>query len=440
MSKNSVDLIIRAPWTIPVTPQSPILEDAAIAIRNGQIIEVGPSADIQLVYQAAEQVELTSHILLPGLINAHGHAAMSLFRGHAEDTELQAWLHERIWPLEARWVDADFVRDGTRLAIAEMLHSGITCFSDMYFFPEVAASEAKSAGMRAQVAFPVIEFANAWSQTSEEGVHKGLALHDLYRNDPHIHIAFGPHSVYSIQSADLDRILMYSEELDINIQIHLHENAAELATNRKLFGTSGVHHLHQHQLLSPRLQAVHMTQIEDEELVLLAENNVQVVHCPTSNAKLASGVCPVTDLIEAGVNVCLGTDGAAANNCLDLLGEARLASLMAKLRSGDAAALPAKTVLEMATINGAKALGLADRIGSLEPGKAADIIAVDISAPAQQPLYDPLAQLIHSNAGQRVSEVWVDGIRLMRNGALTQVDESAMFSSTAAWQQKIRNS
>jgi len=432
------DFIVEAPWLISVAAGTATIEDAAIAITGTTIAGVGTRKEINSRFSARRTQILQSHVLLPGLVNAHGHAAMTLFRGYAEDTNLQTWLNEAIWPLEAKWVDDSFVRDGTRLAIVEMIRSGITCFSDMYYYPEVVAEQAKEAGIRAQVAFPVIQFPNAWSASTEEGFHKGFALHDTYRNDPHIEVAFGPHSVYAITDDDLDKILTYSEELDANIQIHLHENAAELKENHALFGTSGVEHLNQRGLLGPRLQAVHTTQLTAEEIELFAQNNVHVIHCPTSNAKLASGVCPTSELIEAGVNVALGTDGAASNNTLDLLNEARLASLMAKLQRQDAAALPARTVLEMATINGARALGLADQIGSLETGKAADMIAIDVSGPEYQPLFDPLAQIIHTSSASAVSHVWAAGHCILDNRVLRSVDLTATLQSVAMWRDRIK--
>ena len=432
------DLIVEAPWLISVAPGTPTIEDAAIAITGTTIAGVGTRKEINSRFSATRTQILESHVLLPGLVNAHGHAAMTLFRGYAEDTSLQTWLNEAIWPLEAKWVDDSFVRDGTRLAIVEMIRSGITCFSDMYYYPEVVAEQAKEAGIRAQVAFPVIQFPNAWSASTEEGFHKGFALHDTYRNDPQIEVAFGPHSVYTITDDDLDKILTYSEELDANVQIHLHENAAELKENHALFGTSGVEYLNQRGLLGPRLQAVHTTQLTAEEIGLFAQNNVHVIHCPTSNAKLASGVCPTSELIEAGVNVALGTDGAASNNTLDLLNEARLASLMAKLQRQDAAALPARTVLEMATINGARALGLADQIGSLETGKAADMIAIDVSGPEYQPLFDPLAQIVHTSSASAVSHVWAAGDCILDNRVLPSLDLMATLEAVAMWRNRIR--
>lgn len=433
-----VDLLIRAPWVLPMDGARQHLEDAAVAIRDGRITAVGAAAEVAASVDAERILELPRHVLLPGLVNAHGHAAMSLLRGCAEDAPLQAWLSEQIWPLEAQWVNESFVRDGMRLALAEMIRAGITCFADMYFFPEIGAAEARAAGVRAEICFPVIEFANAWCRNSEEGFHKGLALYDEYRHDPHIDIAFGPHAAYTVTEEDLGRILMYSEELDANIQIHLHENAAELVENHKRYGTSGIRHLHERELLGPRLQAVHVTQIEPEEMALFAEASVQVVHCPTSNAKLASGICPVSALLDAGVNVALGTDGAASNNVLDLFGEARFASLLAKLDRADAAALPAMTALEMATCRGALALGRGEQIGSLVSGKAADLIAVDMSDIRHHPLYDPASHLVHTGSGPSVSHVWVDGRCLMEDGRLTTLDEQEIRRTADAWQQRIR--
>ena len=438
---NTAEQVIRAPWVIPCADAGigrQVIADGAVAIARGEILAVGDAETIIAAEPQASLRSLTDHVLMPGLVNAHGHAAMTLLRGSSEDAPLQAWLTEQIWPLEAKWVDEAFCRDGIRIAMAEMIRAGITTFADMYYFPEIGAEEAKRAGLRAQFAFPVIEFPNAWSRDSEEGFHKGLALYDQYRNDPFIDIAFGPHAVYSVTEPDLQKILMYSEELDANIHIHLHENAAELAENESRYGTSGIRHLYDVGLLGPRLQAVHVTQITPEEIELFAETNVQVVHCPTSNAKLASGTSPVTAMRAAGINVCFGTDGAASNNVLDLLAEARLASLMAKLEQNNAAALPAGDALDMATRGGAAALGRGQQTGSLVPGMAADLIALDMQAIRHQPLYDPIAQVLHTSSGNSVSHVWVNGECLLDEGTLTRMDEQEIVQTARSWQQRIR--
>lgn len=437
MSTTPCDLIIDAAWILPVAPVNSVFRSASIAIAAGRILRLGDREHIHADYAAEQILELPQHALLPGLVNAHGHAAMSLFRGFAEDAPLESWLTERIWPTEARLVDPQFVRDGVRLSLVEMIRTGTTCFADMYFFPEVTAEEASNAGMRGQIAFPVIEFPNAWSANAAEGFHKGLALHDAYRQDERIAIAFGPHASYSVSEQDLQKILMYSEELDANIQIHLHETAQEVADARERVGTTWVRYLHEQQLLGPHLQAVHVTHLDREEIALLAENNVQVVHCPYSNLKLASGICPTTELLDSGINVGLGTDGAASNNGLDVLLEARLASLLAKHQNGDAAALPAHQALEMATLGGARVLGLEAEIGSLEPGKSADMVALDLSAARFQPLYDPIAQLIHTTAGNSVTHVWVAGACLLDDGQLNSLDEDGVVQAAGKWRERI---
>ena len=437
MPSTPCDLIIDADWILPIVPTGSVLQAASIAIADGKILKIGDRDLIHGEHQAGEVHALPGHALLPGLVNAHGHAAMTLLRGFAEDAPLEHWLSDHIWPTEARLVDADFVRDGARPAMAEMIKTGTTCFSDMYFFPEVTAAEARAAGMRAQIAFPVIEFPNAWSASSDEGFHKGLALHDDYRRDALIRVAFGPHATYSVSESDLERILVYSEELDAHVQIHLHETAREVAEARERVGTSWLRYLHERGLLGPNLQAVHATHLDEEEIDLLAENNAHVVHCPLSNLKLASGICATTTLLGRGVNVALGTDGAASNNGLDLLMEARLATLLAKLRDGDAGALPAHRALKMATLGGARALGLDAQIGSLEPGKAADVVAVDLTGLKFQPLFDPVAQLVHTTSGDGVAHVWVAGQQLLRDGQLCTLEEEAILRAARGWREKI---
>ncbi len=438
MSIQAADLLIEADWVIPGNG-APDIANGAVAISAGRIVAIGPAEDLNAAFTPRDHITLPDHLLAPGLISAHGHLAMNLLRGQAEDMPLQSWLQQRIWPIEARHVSAEFVRDGTALALLEMLRAGITCCSDMYFFPEIAAEEVMQAGMRAQLAFPVLDFANSWSRDADDAVHKGLALADRYRHEERVQIAFGPHSVATVSDEVFSRILMFSEELDLKVQIHLHENAADVADNHQRLGRSGISHLHRQNLLGPNLQAVHVTQLEDDELELLAATNTHVIHCPTSNAKLASGTCPVTRLLNAGINVALGTDSAASNNRLSILDEARLASLLAKLNAGDATALAATTALDMATVNGARALGQGERLGSLEVDKCADLIAINTRAPELQPLYDPQAALIHNRADQQVSHVWVGGECLLDDGHPTRVDEAAILDRAIAWQQRIQS-
>lgn len=436
---TQADLIIDARWIVPVVPTGRVLEHASLAMADGRILAVGSRAAVHADHPATTTLALDGHhALLPGLVNAHGHAAMSLLRGFAEDAPLSEWLNEHIWPLEQRFVDAEFVRDGVRLAIAEMIRAGTTCFADMYFFPEVSAEAARTAGMRCQAAFPIIRFPNAWSASTDDALHKGMALHDAYRGHPLIRIAFGPHAAYSVERSDLEKILMYAEELDAPVHIHLHETADEVAEARAGNGGGNwIDVLDEIGLLSPRLQAVHVTQADQDDIARLAAKRVHVVHCPHSNLKLASGICPVTWLLEAGVNVALGTDGAASNNGLDLLQEARLASLLAKIATRDARSLPDARALELATLGGARALGLDADIGSLEPGKQADVVAVDLSATRFQPVYDPTAALVHCSAGSAVTHVWTAGRALLADGELLTLDETDVLTAAARWRQRI---
>ena len=438
MEKTSCELIVEARWVVPVVPAGEAIEDGAVAVAGGRIAAVGERAVIDAAYDAAETVKLGEHVVIPGLVNAHGHAAMTLLRGFAEDAPLEEWLNDHIWPLERRLVNEAFVRDGTLLAVAEMIRSGTTCFSDMYFFPEVAAEAARSAGVRCQVAFPIIEFPNAWSGSVADALHKGMALHDDYRNHPQVRVAFGPHAAYSVSRQDLEQILMYSEELDAAVHIHLHETASEVAAARAAHGTGWIEVLAEVGLLGPRLQAVHVTQAEPADIERLAETQAHVVHCPHSNLKLASGICPVSALLDAGVNVALGTDGAGSNNTLDLLGEARLASLLAKITRADARALPERRALEMATLGGARALGMDADIGSLEPGKQADMVAVNLAAPRFQPVYDPVSALVHTQAGSAVSHVWVSGRPLLADGSHTTVDLTEVLTAAGSWRHQVQ--
>ena len=430
---TNCDLLISARWLLPIAPRNEALEHHALAIQDGRIQALGPADQIRRAWQAEENLELDHHILLPGLVNAHGHAAMTLLRGAGEDQHLQDWLHHTIWPLEAEHVNAEFVRLGSELAIAEMLASGTTTFSDMYFFPEVVAAAVEKTGMRAQLAFPVIEFTNAWSTSVDDCLHKGLALHDQYRHHPRIDMAFGPHAPYTVRMADLKRVAMYADEIEAPIQIHLHENAREVADAVAEFGKTWIHILDEEGLLGPQMQAVHMTQVNDEDLERIAATNTRVIHCPSSNLKLASGYADITRLAGSDVCIGLGTDGAASNNTLDLFHEARMAALLAKHHGEDAALGPAREMLAMATLGGADALGIADLTGSLEAGKAADLVAVDSRRLQLSPLHDPFAALIHSHAGNAVSDVFIQGERVVADGRHTHLDVDELLAETNAW-------
>jgi 5-methylthioadenosine/S-adenosylhomocysteine deaminase len=431
-----LDLLLLPAWLVPVEPAGVVLKDHGLGIRDGCIVFIGPRAEA-LRLTSTRTLELPETLLAPGLINAHGHAAMTLFRGLADDLPLMTWLQDHIWPAEGEWVDEAFIRDGTDLAIAEQLKGGITCFADMYFYPQVAADRVHNSGMRAQITVPVLDFAIPGAHDTDEALHLGIQLFNDLAHHPRIRIAFGPHAPYTVGDENLEKIRVIADELDAMIQMHVHETAFEVEQAVAQTGERPLARLNRLGLLGPRFQAVHMTQINDEDMALLVESNSSIIHCPESNLKLASGFCPVERLWQAGVNVAIGTDGAASNNDLDLLGETRTAALLAKAVAGSAAALDAHRALRMATLNGARALGIQHEVGSLEVGKAADMVAFDLSGLARQPIYDPVSQLIYATGRDCVSHVWVAGKHLLDAGRLTRMDEQALIATAKAWGARI---
>lgn len=436
-----IDLLIKAAFAVPMTGPGDVIEDAAIAVRDGRIEFVGKATDLP-DEAAASTVDLGQHIVMPGLINAHGHAAMTLLRGLADDAELQTWLREHIWPIEGQFVDASFVRVGAQLAIAEMLRTGTTLFSDMYFFPEETADAAVAAGIRCQIAFPVADFAGRWAGSASECLSRGLELFDRYRDEPLVQVAFGPHAVYTVDDAHLSKILTYANELDAPIHIHIHENAAEIDECLEARGERPLETLKRLGLLGPNLQVVHATILSDSDIRELADAGASVVHCPHSNLKLGSGIARINALMAAGVNIAIGTDGAASNNALDMFAEARQANLLSRGAGQDATdanpVMTAYDALHMATLGGARALGLDEFTGSLEAGKWADIIAINTAVPGMTPMYDPISQLVHSTPGRFVTDVWVAGQRCLQSGALTTLHAGKLSDDARHWQALIK--
>ncbi|XOV89527.1 MAG: TRZ/ATZ family hydrolase [Pseudomonadota bacterium] len=435
---DSVTTLLNARWIIPVVPSGTCLSNHAVVIRDAHIIGLMPQAAAATTYPAATHVELPHHILTPGFINAHGHAAMTLFRGYADDRELMDWLNNYMWPAEARLVDADFTRVGTTLAIAEMIRSGTTCAVDTYFFPDAAARAYKENFFRAQVCLPVIQFPNAWAGSEEEHINKALAVHDALRDEPLLSTAFAPHAPYTVSDAGFRAIARLSADKKLPVHLHLHETATEVNDAVAQLGSRPFDRMAELGLLGSSLQTVHMTQLTPDEIERLARAGAHVVHCPESNQKLASGFCPVRDLLAAGVNVCLGTDGAASNNNLDMLEEMRSAALLAKGMTGDATAVSAHEALEMATINGALMLGREHDLGSIEVGKLADLTAVDVSDFAFQPMHHPISQLVYSASGHQVSDVWINGKQLLRGGRFTELDAGLLRTEVDQWFQRMR--
>lgn len=432
LENTAVELVIHAEWILPLEPADAVLADHAVAIRDGDIISVLPRQEA-LTLDCAERVDLPGHALIPGLVNAHGHAPMSLLRGVADDLPLMPWLEEHIWPAEQAHASADFVRDGAALAMAEMLLAGTTTFSDMYYFPNVVADLAQETGMRCQLAAPVLDFASPWGSGPDEYISKCLALRDECRNRDRLQVAFGPHAPYTVSESVLERLATYAAELDMPVHMHLHETPAEVLNAVEATGERPLDTLRRIGLLGPRTQCVHMTDLGTQDIAALVETGAHVVHCPQSNMKLASGTCPVTRLLEAGVNVALGTDGAASNNDLNLFNEMHTAALLAKLHDNNPSALPAATALHSATLGGARALGLEHRIGSIAPGKAADLVALDLSGPSTQPLYNPVSQIVYACNGSQVNHVWVAGQCLLHDRRLTTLDLTDTLARARHW-------
>lgn len=432
------DLIINASWIIPVVPAATVLNDHSVVVKDKQIIALCPQSEI-IRFRAAETVNLPNHALIPGLVNAHGHSAMALMRGIGDDLPLMQWLEKCIWPLEQEFVSREFVQQGSSLAMAEMIMSGTTTFADMYFFPDEIGKVAQQARMRVQLASPVLDFPTAWAQDAEEYISKATRLHDDFRNSEFVNTAFGPHAPYTVSDEPLEKIAMLAEELDVPVHIHLHETAQEIKDALAHHGRRPLQRLADLGLLGPRLLCIHATQLESNEMQLLSEQGASVIHCPESNLKLASGYCEVARLHEQSVNVALGTDGGASNNDLDMFGEMQTAALLAKAVAADASALPAHETLAMATINGARALGMEASIGSLEVGKLADLTAVDLDHINTWPLHNPLSHLVYSAHASQVSHVWCGGQALLVNGELQSMDLALVRQHAANWQQAMQN-
>ncbi|MEB1531068.1 TRZ/ATZ family hydrolase [Xanthomonas sp. WHRI 7945] len=436
---ESCDLLIEAGYVVPIEPHAVVLEDHAVAVRGSEIVAVLPRAEAHARFSAARTVSRPDAALLPGLVNAHTHNPMTLLRGIADDLPLMVWLQQHIWPVETAVIGPEFVADGTALAIAEMLRGGTTCANENYFFADVQAAVYKQHGFRARVGTVIIDFPTAWAKTSDEYFERACEVHDQWRDDPLIGIAFAPHAPYTVNDANFERVRMLSDQLDVPVHLHTHETAQEIADSLKQYGQRPLARLDRLGLVNDRLIAVHMTQLTDAEIHLCAERGVSVVHCPESNLKLASGFCPACALQRAGVNLAIGTDGCASNNDLDMFSENRTAAILAKAVANDATALDAASTLRAATLGGARALGFGEKIGSIEVGKQADLICVDLSALETQPLHNVLSQLVYATGRQQVSDVWIAGQRKLEQRVLVDMDVDALVANARQWRERIRS-
>ncbi len=434
---EACDLLVEAGYVVPVEPHGVVLEDHAVAVRGGAIVALLPRAEARARFAPAEVVSRPDGVLLPGFVNAHTHNPMTLMRGIADDLPLKVWLQQHIWPIEAAVMAPDFVADGITLAIAEMLRGGTTCCNENYFFPDVQAAVYKRHGFRARVGLPVIDFPTAWASGDDEYFDKAGAVHDQWRGDPLIGMAFAPHAPYTVNDANFERVRMLADQLDVPVHLHLHETAQEVEQSLKEHGQRPIARLDRLGLVNDRLIAVHMTQLTDAEIHLCAERGVSVVHCPESNLKLASGFCPACALERAGVNLAIGTDGCASINDLDMVGETRTAALLAKAVAQDAAGFDAFTALRAATLGGAKAIGFDHLVGSLEPGKQADMACLDLGDLETQPLHHVVSQLVYAAGRHQVSDVWIAGAPKLRARELVDLDPAALVANARQWRTRM---
>lgn len=434
---ETCDLLIEAGFVVPVQPHGVVLEDHAVAVRDGQIVTVLPRAEAHACFEAAETVSRPHAALIPGLVNGHAHNPMTLLRGVADDLPLKVWLQEHIWPIEGAVIGPEFVADGVTLAIAEMLRGGTTCCNENYFFPDVQAATYKRYGFRARVGLPVIDFPTAWAKSDDEYFDRAGEVHDQWRDDALIATAFAPHAPYTVSDANFEHIRMLADQLDLPVHLHLHETAQEVAQSQQKHGQRPIARMDRLGLINDRLIAVHMTQLTEAEIHLCAERGVSVVHCPESNLKLASGFCPACALQKAGVNLAIGTDGVASNNDLDMFGETRTAAILAKAVADDAAGFDAFSALRAATLGGAKAMGFDHLVGSIEPGKQADLVCVDLSALETQPLHHVVSQLIYATGRHQVSDVWIAGKPKLVRRELVDMDMAGILANAKQWQARI---
>ena len=440
--KLNVDMIIEARWLVPVIPRNQVLEYVAVVVHQRNIIEVAPIDTVRALYSATKTIVLNEHLLIPGLINLHAHAGMTLMRGLADDIPLMPWLQNHIWPAEQQIVSEKFVRDSTLFGCAEMLAGGVTCFNDMYFYPQATAEAVLQAGIRAQLGLVVLEFPTNYANNADDYIEKGLLIRDTWRGNPLLTASLAPHAPYTVSDTTFEKVITYAEQLGLGVHTHLHETKAEIAESIKKYGVRPIKRMANLGLLGPNLTAAHCVQINDEDLDLLSAHGAHVAHCPSSNAKLASGIAPINKLLNAVINVGLGTDGAASNNRQDMFTEMRLAALLSKATTEDATSIPAAQALEMATINVAKALGLEHQIGSIEVGKCADLTALRIADVETLPCFDPLSHVIYACGREHVSHVWVAGdLRFERfaqqAGLYANIEPNELKEIALLWQSKL---
>ena len=437
-NKKNVSIIISTSWIFTSDPESQLLSDYSVVIENDKIIDLVPQSKVFDEYEADNTYQLTDHILIPGLINTHTHAAMSLFKGFADDLPLQEWLNNHIWPAEKEFVNPSFVKDGSILGLSEMIKSGVTTFNDMYFFPDATAEAVKELGVRSNIGLVVLDFPTNYATDPEDYLLKGFEFRDKWRNEELITTSIAPHAPYSVSDEAFTLINTYSEELNINIHTHLHETQWEIEASIDKYGITPVQRLNNLGIIGPSLTAAHCVYLNDQDMGILAKNKVSIVHNPSSNMKLGSGIADVAKMLKQNLSVSLGTDSSASNNRLDIMEEMRLAALLIKGSTKSPESIPANEAIKMATINGAKALGLSSVIGSIEKNKKADLVAIDLSAIENQPIYNPISTLVYSSSRSDVSYVWIDGKIKLKEKSLVNIDEERIIQLAKKWQRKLK--
>lgn len=434
---EKVNTIINARWIITCETKNQVLENHSIVVKDEKILAILPTDDAASRYETDATQNYNNHIIMPGLVNCHTHTPMNLFRGLADDLELMDWLEKHIWPAEGKWVNDNFVYDGSQLAIAEMIRGGTTCFNDMYFFMPDTAKAAEEAGIRAHVGMTIIDVPTAWAKTTEEYFAKAVAFYEQFKDSKLVTPTLAPHSPYTVSLDNLERVQKLAHDYHLKINIHLQEAPSEIARSLELHKKRPLQRLNDIGMVNKDLIAIHMTQIDADDLAILEKHKPSIVHCPESNMKLVSGCCPVELLQNIGINVALGTDGAASNNDLDMFGEMRTAAFLGKVTADDPKAVSAEDVIRMATINGAKALGMENVTGTITSGKYADFIAIDMNQIETQPLYHPVSQIVYATPRNQVSDVWVAGKQLMKDRKLLTLDEEALLAKAKSWAKKL---
>ena len=438
MKKKKADCIVRAEYLLPMDAHLSVMTDGAVAVGDGKIACLGKYEEVAARYDSSTIIGGSDRVILPGLINTHTHAAMVYFRGLADDLPLKEWLEDHIWPAESQWLSPEFVSDAVELACLEMVKAGITTYNDMYFFGDAAGSATKKMGIRAVLGAGIVDFPTVAARTADEYLEKAGEFIERWKGDALITPCIAPHSLYACGTETLRKARKLADYHDVPVHIHLSETQWEVREITSRYGKRPVHYLKDIGFLEARVLAAHCVWVEEDEIQLLARHGVGVSHCVESNLKLASGIAPVIRMLDAGVKVTFGTDSAASNNDLNIFSELSTAAKLHKAVSGDPTALDSRKALLMATRWGAEVLGLGEFTGSIEEGKAADLVVVNLGKPHLTPIYDIYSHIAYSVRASDVELVMVGGKMIVKEGQFCGDDESGIMSKASQWAEKIR--